>query len=464
MVREIIKIREITGNLKYYLSSWRMSRAFFKNQLWLQALNWLIKPLWIFAIERTVQLKLGDEWYGKYFVIFNLGLLFAVLLDAGLNNYISREISAAGRLVHKKRILSLRFILGLVYLILVFAAGFNQNLDLKLLALVAFNQVLASFSLMFRAVLQGRHRFVADSILSVLDRFVALILCSGFLYFYENQFIAENGIALFLVAQTCGYLIAMLLGLILVKRTDNAEPPTDYAASLSLENETLKNWIQKVGWFAVMAFAMSVFTRVDALMIRKYSIEGLTTYLKPISEGYYQAGIYAQSYRLLDAALIFSTLLSTQLLPMFTRKIANNENVKGILKLATAVVLSIGITASLVAIFGGNWILNFIYKSGYSNEAELEYATKIFGVLMSSFLPMALIHVYGTFVTALGQMKWLAFMAIGCMVLNIAINFVLIPKLGALGASWGCFTTQCVFALGCIFRSLQYLNRKSSGQ
>lgn len=441
-----------------------MSRAFFKNQLWLQALNWLIKPLWIFAIERTVQLKLGDEWYGKYFVIFNLGLLFAVLLDAGLNNYISREISAAGRLVHKKRILSLRFILGLVYLILVFAAGFIQNLDLKLLALVAFNQVLASFSLMFRAVLQGRHRFVADSILSVLDRFVALILCSGFLYFYENQFIAENGIALFLVAQTCGYLFAMLLGLILVKRTDNAEPPTDYAASLSLENETLKNWIQKVGWFAVMAFAMSVFTRVDALMIRKYSIEGLTTYLKPISEGYYQAGIYAQSYRLLDAALIFSTLLSTQLLPMFTRKIANHENVKGILKLATIVVLSIGITASLVAIFGGNWILNFIYKTGYSNEAELEYATKIFGVLMSSFLPMALIHVFGTFVTALGQMKWLAFMAIGCMVLNIAINFVLIPKLGALGASWGCFTTQCVFALGCIFRSLQYLNRKSSGQ
>lgn len=441
-----------------------MSRAFFKNQLWLQALNWLIKPLWIFAIERTVQLKLGDEWYGKYFVIFNLGLLFAVLLDAGLNNYISREISSAGRLVHKKRILSLRFILGLVYLILVFAAGFNQNLDLKLLALVAFNQVLASFSLMFRAVLQGRHRFVADSILSVLDRFVALILCSGFLYFYENQFIAENGIALFLVAQTFGYLMAVLLGLILVKRTDNAEPPTDYAASLSLENETLKNWIQKVGWFAVMAFAMSVFTRVDALMIRKYSLDGLTTYLKPISEGYYQAGIYAQSYRLLDAALIFSTLLSTQLLPMFTRKIANNENVKGILKLATAVVLSIGITASLVAIFGGNWILNFIYKSGYSNEAELEYATKIFGVLMSSFLPMALIHVFGTFVTALGQMKWLAFMAIGCMVLNIAINFVLIPKLGALGASWGCFTTQCVFALGCIFRSLQYLNRNSSAQ
>ena len=59
-----------------------------------------------------MQLKLGDEWYGNYFVIFNLGLLFAVLLDAGLNNYISREISAAGRLVHKKRILYLWLFLG----------------------------------------------------------------------------------------------------------------------------------------------------------------------------------------------------------------------------------------------------------------------------------------------------------------------------------------------------------------
>jgi O-antigen/teichoic acid export membrane protein len=330
------------------------------------------------------------------------------------------------------------------------------------LALVAFNQVLASFSLMFRAVLQGRHRFVADSILSVLDRFVALILCSGFLYFYENQFIAEQGITLFLIAQASGYFLAVILGIILVKRTDNAEPPTDYTATLSLENETLKNWIQKVGWFVVMAFAMSVFTRVDALMIRQYSVNGLTTYLKPISEGYYQAGIYAQSYRLLDAALIFSTLLSTQLLPMFTRKIANNENVKGILKIATLLVFSIGITASLVAIFGGNFILNFIYKSGYSNPAELAYATQIFGILMTSFLPMALIHVFGTFVTALGQMKWLAFMAIGCMVLNIVINFVLIPQLGALGAAWGCLATQCVFAFGCILKSMQYLHRSTS--
>ncbi len=434
-----------------------MYKSFFKNQLWLQALNWLIKPLWIFAIERSVQLRLGDEWYGKYFVIFNLGLLFAVLLDAGLNNYISREISAAGRLIHKKRILGLRLVLGSLYVLLVYLAGWNQKLDIKLLSLVAINQILASISLMFRAILQGRHRFISDSILSVMDRFVALVLCTIFLNIYNKEFTAEFGILLFLISQFFGYLMALVAGLIFVKTSDHAAPPTDFSGNLSLENETLKIWIQKVGWFVVMAFAMSVFTRIDALMIRRFSSEGFTTYLKPISEGYYQAGIYAQSYRLLDAALIFSTLLSTQLLPLFSRKLANKESVKSILTLSTVIVVSLGLITSMVAIFGGNWILNLIYKSGYSNQQELQYAAKIFAVLMSSFLPMALIHVYGTFVTALGKMKWLAIMAMVCMVLNVALNYTFVPKMGALGAAWGCFVTQFVFALGCIFKSLSSL-------
>jgi len=434
-----------------------MYKSFFKNQLWLQALNWLIKPLWIFAIERSVQLRLGDEWYGKYFVIFNLGLLFAVLLDAGLNNYISREISAAGRLIHKKRILGLRLILGALYVLLVYLAGWNQKLDIKLLSLVAINQILASISLMFRAILQGRHRFISDSILSVMDRFVALVLCTIFLNIYNNEFTAEFGIVLFLISQFFGYLMAVLAGLIFVKTSDNAAPPTDFSGNLSLENETLKIWIQKVGWFVVMAFAMSVFTRIDALMIRRFSSEGFTTYLKPISEGYYQAGIYAQSYRLLDAALIFSTLLSTQLLPLFSRKLANKESVKSILTLSSIIVVSLGLITSMVAIFGGHWILNFIYKSGYSNREELEYAAKIFAVLMSSFLPMALIHVFGTFVTAQGKMRWLATMAMVCMVLNVALNYTFVPKMGALGAAWGCFITQFVFAFGCISKSISSL-------
>jgi len=39
-----------------------MQRAFLKNLLWLQLLNWLVKPLWILWIEREIQLRMGDSW------------------------------------------------------------------------------------------------------------------------------------------------------------------------------------------------------------------------------------------------------------------------------------------------------------------------------------------------------------------------------------------------------------------
>lgn len=90
-----------------------MRAAFVKNLLWLQLLNWLVKPLWILWIEREIQLRMGDAWYGVYTLHFNLVLLFAVLLDAGLNSYVSREIAAHGRLAHPKECSSCGWVSGL---------------------------------------------------------------------------------------------------------------------------------------------------------------------------------------------------------------------------------------------------------------------------------------------------------------------------------------------------------------
>ena len=225
------------------------------------------------------------------------------------------------------------------------------------------------------------------------------------------------------------------------------------------EDTTWKDWLLHIGWFGVLALSMSFFTRIDTSMIHELAKSN-----NP-SEGFFQAGLYAKSYRLLDAALIFSTLLSTQLLPLFTRNIALGESVKSLLKIGTGIVLGVSVVASLVSIFGGEFILQKLYYSKGNKAIEmstLSQSASIFAVLMTAFIPMALVHVFGTFITALGNIKWLAILALICVLINVTINWIVIPKYGAYGAAWGCFITQFSFAMACIIKTMQYLKLKEN--
>ena len=347
-----------------------MSRTFVKNLLWLQALNWLIKPVWILWIERTVQVQLGNEWYGRYFVHFNLGLLFAVLLDAGLNAYVSREVASKGRLVHRNRVLGLRLFFGGIYVALVGIVAYQQQLDWRILAFVLLNQILASVLLLMRAVIQGRQLFISDGFLSVADRLIAIVLSAWFL-FGSNTFIGLNGIVVFLMAQTAGYAVAVLLGWYLLRFEGSRRTPQTEEIT---EVPSFGRWTREVIWFVAMALFMSVFTRIDALMIRNLSPDLMG--LVGLDSGYFQAGIYAQSYRLLDAGLIFSTLLSTQLLPIFSKNIKEGKDNTVFMWLSFRLVWMVGLVALFTAYIFGDDILELLYGAKWEGGPETALAVR----------------------------------------------------------------------------------------
>ena len=484
-----------------------MSRSFVKNLIWLQALNWLVKPFWILWIERTVQNQLGSEWYGTYFVHFNVGLLFAVLLDAGLNSYVAREVAQNGKLSHWKRFLYLRLFLGGIYMIGILAISVYQNLDSVLIALVVLNQLLASVILTIRAVLQGRHLFVSDAILSVLDRLIAVIIC-GFLFWgMSDSFQGFQGIKSFLLSQSVGYFVALLFGgyllrfknnsiksknleersqfevssiksteskldelkstpevtNIAVKTSESSYPSSnsnnvlsnsinqtsENQVSNSNESSELRPWLKGVFWFMAMALSMSIFTRIDALMIRN------------LGGGYEAAGDYAKSYRLLDAALIFSTLLSSQLLPMFSQKLTKGDSNHGLLSGGFRLVIWVSSSAFLFVFLLGNDVLQELYNedtSAYVSRfpLHLSYSHWVFILLMGSFIPMSLVHVFGTYITALGKMKWLTFLSVVTMGLNITLNYILLPSWGIAGAAASCLGSQLFFSGMCFLYILRH--------
>ena len=454
-----------------------MRGNFVKNLLWLQLLNWLVKPLWILWIEREIQLRMGDAWYGVYTLHFNLVLLFAVLLDAGLNSYVSREIAAHGRLLHPKRMFFLRLGLGLVYVVLVLLiAQVQSGIEGDFLMFAVLNQILASVVLMLRSVLQGKQRFVSDSWLSILDRVVALAICSWMLRVYTPaMFASEGGVLMFQLAQFFGYAVALLLGLVLVFWKKNVvEQLKDTTPNLGL-----KDWSKQILWFGLMALAMSIFTRIDVQMIQWLSpprLQGVVDALDAdaikaqLAAGYAEIGLYTRGYRLLDAGLIFSALLSTQLLPLFSKRLATGEDNSEVIWVSLRLVLWVSLGAAMGAWFYGEPLINWLYHGqmelGSVTEVEgievlstqvyspeILNAAMIFKVLMLAFVPMSLVHVFGTYVTAAGQMRWLATLAFVCVAVNMVFNYIEIPKVGALGAAAGCLITQWVFAGACLVKT-----------
>jgi O-antigen/teichoic acid export membrane protein len=150
--------------------------------------------------------------------------------------------------------------------------------------------------------------------------------------------------------------------------------------------------------------------------------------------------------------------------------LATGEDNSEVIWVSLRLVLWVSLGAAMGAWFYGEPLINWLYHgemvqstvhtiNGVSVPQSLVYSSEIlnaamiFKVLMLAFVPMSLVHVFGTYVTAAGQMRWLATLAFVCVAVNMVFNYIEIPKVGALGAAAGCLITQWVFAGACLVKT-----------
>ncbi|HNX80239.1 MAG TPA: hypothetical protein PKJ24_10145, partial [Prolixibacteraceae bacterium] len=158
-----------------------MRRKFVTNLLLLISLNLLIKPFWVLGIDRTVQNVVGAESYGLYFALFNFSIILNILLDIGITNFNNRNISQHTFLVkkHVSNIIGLKLILAVIYALICLITGavigYNR-VQFHLLLFLILNQFLISFTLYLRSNISALQFFRTDSLLSVLDRTLMIII------------------------------------------------------------------------------------------------------------------------------------------------------------------------------------------------------------------------------------------------------------------------------------------------
>jgi O-antigen/teichoic acid export membrane protein len=199
-------------------------------------------------------------------------------------------------------------------------------------------------------------------------------------------------------------------------------PGTGYLSHINIFKKSLP--------FALVILLMTIYTRIDAVMIERL-----------LPDGEQQAGIYAAGYRILDASNMLGYLVAGLLLPMFAKLLKDKKVIEDLLLMSFQFVFVLIFTVAIACFFFQSEIMEALYTEGDA------YYGKVFGLLMLGSVAINVNYVFGTLLTANANMKRLNILFAVSVLLNIILNFILIKESKAYGAAFATLITQGLVTL-----------------
>jgi O-antigen/teichoic acid export membrane protein len=193
--------------------------------------------------------------------------------------------------------------------------------------------------------------------------------------------------------------------------------------------------------FAIVLLLMSVHNRIDGFLLERSGIDGA-----------YEAGLYATAYRLLDAANMVGYLLASFLLPFIARQVSERKRIDDVILTARHLLLLFSIPVAITTFFTAAWIQNTLY---YHNDPS---AIVILQWCLPALAGYALTQVYGTAMTATGHIVPFCYINLVAVIINISLNLLLIPRMGAKACCVSALISQGLCGLACMF----YVHQKTS--
>lgn len=394
-------------------------RRFFSHIGLMVVLNLLVKPIWVLT-EMEVQDVVGHQAWGMYSAALSLGFIFLTLADLGINYYATKSLAADATQLQREfpHLVGLKLILLLIYPPIMYGVGLimgYEPVQLELLFWLCFVQGGAQLMDFFRANFRALQRYGLDALLSVFERIVLLGLVIGL-------FLTTLTVERFVYARLAAVGISILFFYGLLSYLYGWLRPR-------FNPKTARQLVRMSLPFAAMTVLYSIHDKVDQVMLERMA-------------GDVPTGLYAAAYRWLDAFSMYLWIV----LPMFFARFAHFpgefDKQGKLLKLGQMIT---GVPLTFVAAFG--WFhgehLFFMYDQSTSAEELAIMVAALQGLFAALFINGNL-AVFSTLLTSTGHERFVNRLIGASIVLNVLLNLLLIPSLGALACAW---STVASFAL-----------------
>jgi len=381
--------------------------------------------------------NLGPENLGKYYFALSFTTIFAIFIDLGFINFLTREVAkkqeAAAKLLGN--ILSIKLLLTFITtaLVLVVINLFNHDqLTKDLVYISIICMVLDSFSTTFFATIRGFHNLKYESISSVI--FQVIVLSFG------------------LVAMELGLNLRLVLGTLALASIYNfcysfwvLRHRIGIRLQLLYDSELTRSIFKISLPFALFAIFQRLYTYLDSVFLS-------------LMAGDYYVGLYQVAFKIIFALQFLPLAFTASLYPaMSTYWLSSKPQ----LTIAFERAMNYLIIISLPIIFGTIMLADkivLIFKSDYA-EAVLPLQITI-TALFFIFVNFPI----GSLLNACDRQRRNTFNMFIVMVASIGLNLILIPIFKTIGASITVLLTNfLMFVLGIVWvkKIIVYSPRKN---
>tara|TARA_B100001996_G_scaffold308471_1_gene249976 strand:- start:430 stop:1653 length:1224 start_codon:yes stop_codon:yes gene_type:complete len=374
---------------------------------------------------------LGPEKYGLLSYAMSLVLLFGTIASFGLNEILVRELLQDKAQV--KELLSTAFFLKIVGILImgcliIFTLHFtnDEKYTQLMIAIITIGIFFQSFNVIdcyFQSQVLSKYvvivQFIQLLITSLIKIF--LILNKATLVWFAIVFMIDQ---------------ALLAILLLSIYRWNKEWFSFFSVNWKLATQLFKD-----AWPLIFSGLMvSIYMKIDLIMIKAMlDVRAV--------------GIYVAATKLCEVLYILPVVVMSSLFPAIVEARKNNLIVyrKQVYRIYEIMIGGTAIVA-IITMFLADWIVSFSYGSIYQEASAIlkiyiwAFVFVSVGVVSSKYLVAENLEIYALYRAALGA------------IINITLNWYLIPVYGIKGAAFATLITQIFVAylfLLC-FRSTRY--------
>jgi len=354
---------------------------------------------------------LGIEKIGHFTYILSLCALLTLFVEFGTNQFLVKEVASNGGKVDATALISILFLKLIQYLI-----------GLIVLFSIEFKTLITDFTIINCLFLYVLFDSIAQTGISILNGRKEFIKANKYSFFYES---GRSLFLLLLILLTGSeivipfvYIFSAFLFSILISRkvfTINLSVGLFYPDRIF---KSIKKSYRSTYLFFLAAIAFQLYFRIDIILLRRLSSE-------------FELGVYGTAYKFFEVFLFVPAIVSGIVYPhvveMFKSDKWKVSKYLSEIQLKSTCLLAIPV---VVLILLSDFIINLFFDASFSGAGSIMQI-----LFLTSFL-FCFNFVYPVLMNAGGWERNSIYTYLIGMVLNVILNFMLIPRYGAAGAAY----------------------------